>query len=108
MHDGMTRRSVLSLVTGLGAGAALAACGGSGGDADAEVSGDSVTLRFTWWGADARHKRTQEVIGLFTKAHPNITVKGEFKEWNGYWDSLATTVAANDAPDIIQMDELYL
>ena len=42
------------------------------------------------------------------KAHPNITVKGEFKDWNGYWDSLATTVAANDAPDIIQMDELYL
>ncbi|MEV6350099.1 extracellular solute-binding protein [Actinoplanes sp. NPDC051851] len=91
------------------AGTALAACGGSGGgDANGEITGDDITLRFTWWGSDARHKRTQSVIAAFTKAHPNITIKGEFKEWNGYWDSLATTVAANDAPDIIQMDEMYL
>jgi multiple sugar transport system substrate-binding protein len=48
------------------------------------------------------------VIEEFQRKHPNITVRGEFKDWNGYWDSLATTVAANDAPDVIQMDELYL
>jgi multiple sugar transport system substrate-binding protein len=80
----------------------------SSSDAGGELSAEPVTLRFTWWGADDRHKRTQQVIELFQKQHPNITVRGEFKEWNGYWDSLATTVAANDAPDIIQMDELYL
>jgi multiple sugar transport system substrate-binding protein len=103
-----SRRTVLSLAAGLAAGSALAACGQGGGKAGADISGDPVTLRFTWWGSDARHKRTQQVIDLFTKAHPSITVKGEFKDWTGYWDSLATTVAANDAPDIIQMDELYL
>lgn len=108
MQNGFTRRSALSLGLGLGAGAALAACGDDGGDASGEISGDPVTLRFTWWGSDARHKRTQQAIDMFTKANPAITVKGEFKEWNGYWDSLATTVAANDAPDVIQMDELYL
>ncbi|MET7337322.1 ABC transporter substrate-binding protein [Nonomuraea sp. NPDC005650] len=85
----------------------LSACG-SGGSASQELSKDPVTLRFTWWGADERHKRTQQVIDLFQKKYPNITVKGEFKDWNGYWESLATTVAANDAPDVIQMDELYL
>ncbi|WP_431928022.1 ABC transporter substrate-binding protein [Nonomuraea jabiensis] len=85
----------------------LSACG-SGGSAGQELSKDPVTLRFTWWGADERHKRTQQVIDLFQKKYPNITVKGEFKDWNGYWESLATTVAANDAPDVIQMDELYL
>jgi multiple sugar transport system substrate-binding protein len=101
-----TRREALIVAA---AGAALAACGGNGGgNANGEISGDQVTLRFTWWGSDARHKRTQQVIDVFTKAHPNITIKGEFKDWNGYWDALATTVAANDAPDIIQMDELYL
>ncbi|WP_045742793.1 MULTISPECIES: extracellular solute-binding protein [Actinoplanes] len=104
----MSRRSLLSLGIGLSAGAALAACGGGGGDAGADLSTDPVELRFTWWGSDARHQRTQQVIDLFTKSHSNITIKGEFKEWNGYWDSLATTVAAGDAPDIIQMDELYL
>ncbi len=108
MQTRISRRSILAVAAGAGAAAVLAACGDSGGDASGDVSKDPVTLRFTWWGSDARHKRTQQVIDLFTKAHPNITVKGEFKEWNGYWDSLATTVAANDAPDIIQMDELYL
>jgi pectin-derived oligosaccharide transport system substrate-binding protein len=102
-----SRRSVLSLALAAGAGSALAACGSSDGASD-EVSDKPVTLRFTWWGSDARHKRTQQVIDVFQKAHPTITVKGEFKDWNGYWDSLATTVAANDAPDIIQMDELYV
>ncbi|GAA3435109.1 ABC transporter substrate-binding protein [Kutzneria kofuensis] len=85
----------------------LVACS-SGPGGDDELSAGPVTLRFTWWGADDRHKRTQQVIDLFQKKHPNITVRGEFKDWNSYWDSLATTVAANDAPDVIQMDELYL
>ena len=48
------------------------------------------------------------MIDAYQKDHPNVTIKGEFGEWSGYWDKLATTVAANDAPDIIQMDEKYL
>ena len=28
------------------------------------------TLRFTWWGSDARHKRTQQVIELFAEGAP--------------------------------------
>jgi multiple sugar transport system substrate-binding protein len=107
MRYTLTRRSALAVALSLTATAALAACG-TGSDASGDLSDEPVTLRFTWWGSDARHKRTQQVIEMFQKAHPKITVKGEFKEWNGYWDSLATTVAANDAPDIIQMDELYL
>ncbi|WBQ06192.1 ABC transporter substrate-binding protein [Kribbella sp. CA-293567] len=82
------------------------ACGGDsggGGNADGEV-----TLRFNWWGSDARHKITQDVIDSFQKENPTIKIKGEYGEWAGYWDKLATTVAANDAPDVIQMDEKYL
>jgi multiple sugar transport system substrate-binding protein len=99
----LARATVLAATTAL----VVSACGG-GSDANDELSDDPVTLRFTWWGSDERHSRTQEVIELFQQEYPNITVQGEFKDWNGYWDSLATAVAANDAPDIIQMDELYL
>lgn len=98
------RRTVLFAVP---AALALSACSG-GGAGSTELSSEPVTLRFTWWGSDARHQRTQQVIKLFQAKHKNITVKGEFKEWNGYWDSLATTAAAQEAPDVIQMDELYL
>jgi multiple sugar transport system substrate-binding protein len=101
-------RSVWAVALSVTVAIVLAACGGDGGGGSEGLSEDPVTLRFTWWGSDLRHQRTQEVIKQFQSEHPNITVKGEFKEWAGYWDSLATTVAANDAPDIIQMDELYL
>jgi multiple sugar transport system substrate-binding protein len=89
---------------GIGAALLLAACGGSDDAAD----GGDVTLRFTWWGSDVRHQVTQQMIEAFEAEHPNITVQGEFGEWSGYWDKLATQTAANDSPDIIQMDELYL
>ena len=72
------------------------------------TGGSRSTLRFTWWGTDSRHKTTQKVIDAYEAEHPNVTINGEFGEWAGYWDKLATAVAARDAPDIIQMDEKYL
>jgi multiple sugar transport system substrate-binding protein len=86
---------------------AASACGGDSGGGGTGANGE-VTLRFNWWGSDTRHKITQQVIDSFQKDHPKIKIKGEYGEWAGYWDKLATTVAANDAPDIIQMDEKYL
>jgi multiple sugar transport system substrate-binding protein len=89
---------------------AASACGGNSGGpgGSSDDAGGKVTLRFSWWGSDTRTKLTQQVIDAYQKDHPNVTIKGEFGEWSGYWDKLATTVAANDAPDIIQMDEAYL
>ena len=100
-----TRRNVLQLSAAMAASAlALTGCGSS----PAAESSGPVTLRFTWWGGDARQKATQKVIDAFNAENPNITVVGEYGDWNGYWDKLATQVAANDAPDIIQMDEKYV
>ncbi|HEY3562364.1 MAG TPA: sugar ABC transporter substrate-binding protein [Kribbella sp.] len=99
--------TALALATTLLAASACGS-GGSGGPGGSSDAGGKVTLRFTWWGSDTRTKLTQQVIDAYQKDHPNVTIKGEFGEWSGYWDKLATTVAANDAPDIIQMDEKYL
>ena len=80
----------------------LSGCTGS-------VDGDeSVELRFAWWGGDARAALTQEVIDLFEDEHPNITVEGEFADFGTYWPRLAISVAANDAPDIMQFEEQFL
>ncbi|WP_300342643.1 sugar ABC transporter substrate-binding protein [Nesterenkonia sp.] len=90
----------------------LSGCGdgGDGGDGDRGGQGgeEEVTLRFVWWGSDARHQNTEEIIAAFEDEHPNITIEPTYSEWDGYWDTLATQTAAGDAPDIIQMDELYL
>jgi multiple sugar transport system substrate-binding protein len=89
-------------------GLTLAACGVSDETADVELSTKEVTLRFAWWGSDSRHELTQQVIAAFQKENPKIRIKGEFVDWVGYWDRMATTFAADDAADVVQMDELYL
>jgi multiple sugar transport system substrate-binding protein len=60
------------------------------------------------WGNDSRLKLTQQAVDAFTKANPDIKVSIENSEWTSYWDKLATATAANDAPDVIQMDESYI
>ncbi|MGN7151025.1 ABC transporter substrate-binding protein [Arthrobacter sp. SAFR-179] len=84
---------------------ALSACGGGAAPQNAD---GTVELRFSWWGGDKRAQLTQEAIKQFEAENPKIKVKPEFGDWSGYWDKLATQVAANDAPDIIQMDEKYI
>jgi multiple sugar transport system substrate-binding protein len=108
------KRTILRAGAGIVAGTfalGLAGCGlgtGGGSDEPAELTDEDVTLRMYWWGGDARHQRTQEVIDLFEAKYPNITVEGEFSDWTGYWEKLATSTAGKNSPDVIQMDQLYL
>jgi multiple sugar transport system substrate-binding protein len=100
-------------VAGIAAVLAVAACGGddagSTGNGGSEASADQpVELRFAWWGSEGRHEITQEAIDRFEEKYPHISVRGEFIEWGGYWDRLATTTAANDAPDIMAQEERFL
>ncbi|OLT08034.1 ABC transporter substrate-binding protein [Kocuria sp. CNJ-770] len=85
---------------------ALALTGCGGGDS-AAADGD-VELRFAWWGSDTRHQQTQKIIDAFEEENPGITVTGEYGDWSGYWDKLATQTASSDAPDVIQMEEKYI
>ncbi|WP_277552658.1 ABC transporter substrate-binding protein [Kocuria oceani] len=85
---------------------ALALTGCGGGDS-ATADGD-VELRFAWWGSDTRHQQTQKIIDAFEEENPGITVTGEYGDWSGYWDKLATQTASSDAPDVIQMEEKYI
>ena len=59
------------------------------------------------WGNDSRLKLTEEAVTAFEQAN-GITVQVENSEFGSYWDKLATQTAANDAPDVIQMDESYI
>jgi multiple sugar transport system substrate-binding protein len=76
--------------------------GGGGGDAS------SAELAFTWWGNDVRNKNTTAAIDAYTAANPGVKISPQPGEWASYWDKLATQVAGNTAPDIIQMDMAYI
>lgn len=98
----MTVRTAGKLTIGA-AGAALLLSGcGNGGD-DGEVN-----LTFSWWGGEARHQYTQEMVELFEEEHPDISVDVRYHEWDNYWDQLATQTAGGDTPDVMQMDLVYL
>jgi pectin-derived oligosaccharide transport system substrate-binding protein len=107
VHTSPLRRIAIGAVAALSL--VLTACSGRGDTgSDPEFSGKPVTLRVTWWGADARAKLTNDAIAAFQKKYPDIKVEGQYKDWSGYWDALATTTAAKDSADVVQMDELYL
>lgn len=63
-----------------------------------------VSLRFSWWGADDRHKATLAVIDLFQKKNPNIKIEAEYSAIDGYAQKKTTEFASGSAPDIFQIE----
>jgi len=73
-----------------------------------EASQQKVTLRLAWWGNPTRDERTLKVVEMYMAQNPNVIIQTETTGWAGYWDKLASQAAANDLPDIIQMDYAYI
>ncbi|WP_394553821.1 ABC transporter substrate-binding protein [Agromyces sp. MMS24-JH15] len=111
MRTTFLRKAGIGAAVAATAALTLAGCaGGSAPAADSgpELSDEPVTISLTWWGGDARAEQTQAAIDAFEAEYPNITVEPQYTDWNGYWDQLATSTAAGEMPDVVQMDELYL
>lgn len=121
----MNLKKVLALVlAGTMCVSALTACGGSKDsaetndgaaqeteskdDAAASGSGDSTNLVMAWWGNQVRNERTQQALDKYHELHSDVTVEGQFFQWDDYWSKLATSAAGKNMPDLIQMDYKYL
>jgi len=86
----------------------LAACNSSSSGNESESSKDGkVTLRIAWWGSEPRHDYTMKIIELYEKQNPNVKIEAEYAAWDDYWKKLAPQAAANELPDIVQMDLSY-
>src|SRR4029450_1357993 len=110
----LNRRQFLIGAGGLAAAATtmgLSACapGSSGGGSQGGGGqGGGTNLALAWWGNPARNKNTQAMVDAYMKANPDVKRSGQQGESNSYWDKLATQTAGGQAPDIIQMDMLYI
>jgi multiple sugar transport system substrate-binding protein len=93
--------AILTAVTTLGL---TAACSSPSSN---QPEDGPVEIRFSWWGNAGRAELTNKAIAEFEAANPNIKVKPEYGDIGGYFDKLATQVAANDAPDVITMGGAY-
>lgn len=96
---------------------ALTACGTNNGKAESSSdgtnptvsqSGENVKLRIMWWGAQSRHEVTLKALEAYTKANPNVTFEPEYSGMDGYLDKLSTQAAAQNAPDIFQIDPSWV
>ncbi|MFJ4208613.1 ABC transporter substrate-binding protein [Paenarthrobacter sp. NPDC089675] len=107
----MVRKSLRNIRKTVAFAAALGlaglATGCAGGSSNNQPENGPVEIRFSWWGNAGRAELTNKAIAEFEAANPNIKVKPEYGDIGGYFDKLATQVAANDAPDVITMGGAY-
>ncbi|MCI6888190.1 MAG: ABC transporter substrate-binding protein [Lachnospiraceae bacterium] len=107
-------------------GASLTACGGSGtaettkaaemtaaeqkteaaSEAATEAAAESqepVTIRFSWWGGDARHEATEKLVEAFMKKYPYITVETEYGAWTGWEEKQSLNILSGECADVMQI-----
>jgi multiple sugar transport system substrate-binding protein len=123
-------KKIMLIVLALTLVFSLAACGGNTNDAANKGKSNSgstnkgttdagkepakdekkedITLRMAWWGAETRHNITLEVIKMYEALNPHVTIEPEYAGWPEYWQKLGPQAAANELPDILQMDLSYL
>jgi len=105
-----TTKAAAAATTKAAAGAATTAAGakttaaGAATTAAKADAGKSVTLRFMWWGGDARNQATQKVIEQYQAKKPNVKIEAEMNSDQGYIDKVSTMLANGTAPDIIQQN----
>jgi oligogalacturonide transport system substrate-binding protein len=72
------------------------------------VSAETISLRFSWWGGDSRHKPTLDAIKLFEAATPGVVIKGEYMGWDGYPERLTTQFSGANEPDVMQINWAWI
>jgi len=71
------------IAVGLLAGCTKKQQGASGGP-------EPVELSVAWWGGDARHKKTLDMIDKYIEANPNVKVGSQYAAYTDYWTRMAT------------------
>lgn len=73
-----------------------------------EDTQEPVTIRFSWWGGDSRHKATEAAVKAFMEKYPWITVECEYGAWDGWTEKVATQLSGGTAPDLMQVNWNWL
>ncbi|WP_372661763.1 ABC transporter substrate-binding protein [Cohnella sp.] len=118
MLKSSSKLTKLGLILLLALTTMLSACSGSNSaDTNKETTNnetssqnkdEKVALRFSWWGGETRHKATLAAIDMYMKENPNVTIEAEYGTFDGYYQKLQTQLFSNTAPDLIQLDYLWI
>lgn len=70
----------------------------------AACSGSSEDFRVSWWGAEDRHNKTLQMIGLFEERNPDVRIEPGYGGLEGYQDKMATEMSGGNGPDVMQVN----
>lgn len=96
--------AVILVLALMAAGCSSGSSGSNNGGNGDKGADNKVTLRFSWWGSDGRHKATLDAIEAYKKIAPNVTIEAEYQGFDGYEQKVKTQLASSTAADIIQLD----
>ena len=65
-------------------------------------------LSVAWWGGDARHKKTLDMIAAYMAEFPYVTVVSQYAAFNDYWTKMATQAAGMNLPDAYLVQLTYV
>jgi multiple sugar transport system substrate-binding protein len=82
----------------------MAAWAGGGG----QKAEGPVTLRFAYWGGDARIAIYNQICQRYEEDTPGVKIALEPSSWNDYFTKLSTQVAGGGAPDLVSMHARYV
>lgn len=90
----------------------LTACTGNTGNKNPANNGtgtgdgtpENVTLRYSWWGSDDRHKAILAAIEKYETLNPHVKIEAEYGAFGTYYQKLLTELTGRTAPDIISVD----
>jgi multiple sugar transport system substrate-binding protein len=67
-----------------------------------------IELQVAWWGGEARHKKTLDMIDVYMARNPNVKVVSQYAAYTDYWTRMATLAAAGNLPDVYLVQLTYL
>ena len=69
---------------------------------------DNITLKYSWWGNDARHIYTMDGLDIFEKQNTGIVVQKRYGEWNGFEKRNKVWMRSNTEADVMQINFAWI
>lgn len=79
----------------------------SGTEEKSAAASGPVSLRFSWWGNDTRHKATISVLDRYTAKNPNVKIEPEYRG-KSEREKIATELASGTVADIVQLNPPWM
>jgi multiple sugar transport system substrate-binding protein len=108
----MKKTGIKVLVSALLLAAVLTGCkqgkGSSAAPAGRAAASAPYELSVAWWGGEARHKKTLEMIDKYMSKYPDVKVVSQYAGYTDYWTKIATQAAGGNLPDVYLVQLTYL